>query len=153
MTIETTTRFREPSSNNLSESEGTNLFRYLGHLFHWFHDMSFRHATIAQSVGNCSSRDSVLVQRCFDTFFASGRSAKEASNANFEAACGCHASNCRGASLRSRGKRSGAIAFARSLQPVPGYPGPEARRGGSRYQAGGESQAGLSTADSRGGPR
>jgi len=57
-----------------------------------------------------------------------------------------------GASLRSRSKRSGPIAFARSLRPVAEYFGPKARCGGNRHRAGGQSQAGLSTADSRGGP-
>src|SRR5262249_43374343 len=93
-------------------------------------------------------------------FFASGErerakegKQREGRKARFEAACRCHAFNCRGAPLRPRGERSGAIAFARSLQPVAGYPEPKARCGGGRHQAGGEPQAGLSTADSGGGPR
>src|SRR5262245_30112868 len=104
--------------------------------------------------GTLLSADAALT-----SFFASGdsvlkgRQAKGGKYASFEAACRCHAFNCRGTSLRSRGERSGAIAFARSLQPVAGYPGPKARCGGGRHQAGGGPQAGLSAADSCGGPR
>src|SRR5262249_22098193 len=34
--------------------------------------MSFRHATTAQSAGNCSSRDFVFVRYCFDAVFRAG---------------------------------------------------------------------------------
>ena len=71
--------------------------------------------------------------------------------ANLDAACRCHPADCRGASFSPRGERSGATAFAWPVRAAAEYLGPKARRGGSCHRAGGDAQAGLSTADSRGG--
>src|SRR5262249_17444411 len=53
-----------------SKSQGT--CSDAGIFVRWFHDMSFRHATTAQSAGNCSSRDFVFVGYCFDAVFRAG---------------------------------------------------------------------------------
>jgi hypothetical protein len=111
--------------------------------------MSFRHATIARWGGTAFPR--MLFLTALTPFSPrAGRRTKD--YANPDAACRRGPANCRGTSLRSRSERSGPIAFARSLRPVAEYSGPKARCGGSRHRAGGESQAGLSTAHSRGGP-
>jgi len=109
-------------------------------------DMSFRHATVARLVGTAFLRRLFWSDAVLTPFSVrAGAACKGAAYRHGPA-------NCRGASLSSRSKRSGPIAFARSLRPVVEYFGPKARCGGNRHRAGGQSQAGLSTADSRGGP-
>src|SRR5215471_12051159 len=94
------------------------------------------------------SCDAVLPPLCL---VASGCRATEVSNdASFDAVC---PADCGGISLRPSSTHSGRIAFARTLPAAAEYPGPKARRGGSRHRAPGQSQAGLSTAYSRGGSR
>src|SRR5262245_9062191 len=102
------------------------------------------------------SPEVVLLRRSVDTALTARgcgvQVCKGGSDASLDVAYRRGPANCRGASLRSRSKRSGPIAFARSLRPVAEYFGPKARCGGNRHRAGGQSQAGLSTADSSGGP-
>src|SRR5262245_44512556 len=112
-------------------------------------DMSFRHATVARLAGTAFPRRLFWSNAVLTPFsLRAGAACKGGSDASLGVAYRRGPANCRGASLRSRSKRSGPIAFARSLRPVAEYFGP----GGNRHRAGGQSQAGLSTADSRGGP-
>jgi hypothetical protein len=92
-----------------------------GTFVQWFHDMSFDMPRLPNQLGTVLRGTLFSNAAALDTVFRErAQRAKEASYASFDAACRCHASDCRGASLRSRGERSGAIAFARSLQPVAG---------------------------------
>src|SRR5215472_4945311 len=116
-------------------------------------DMSFRHATVARLVGTAFLRRLFWSDAVLTPFsLRAGAACKGGSDASLGVAYRRGPANCRGASLRSRSKRSGPIAFARSRRPVAEYFGPKAQCGGNRHRAGGQSQAGLSTADSRGGP-
>src|SRR5262249_13243737 len=120
-----------------------------GYLFDGFTTCLFGMSRLPNQPGTVLRVTLFSFDAALTPFFERAQRVKEASHASFDAAYRCHVSNRRRASLRSRSERSGAIAFARSLQPLVGYPGPEARRGSGRHRAGGESQAGLSTADSR----
>src|SRR5262245_5898317 len=68
-------------------------------------------------------------------------------DASLDTTCRCHPAACwRRVSLRSSSERSVPLAFAWSVRSAAEYHGPKDRRGGSRHRAGGEPQAGLSTA-------
>src|SRR6516165_7294453 len=123
--------------------------------YRWLQDMSFRHATIAQSAGTAFLGRYFRPTLSCPPFSHREREqrAKEVRDASFDAICRCHLAICDGIFLHPCSERSGPIAFARSLPAAAKYPGPKTRRGSSRHQARGWPQAGLSTADSRGRPR
>src|SRR5262249_15832029 len=116
-------------------------------------DMSFRHATVARLAGTVFPRTLFSPDAVLTPFSLRADAAcKGGSDASLDVAYRCGPANCRGASLRSRSKRSGPIAFARSLRPVAEYFRPKAPCSANPHRPGGQSQAGFSTADSRGGP-
>jgi len=85
--------------------------------YRWLQDMSFRHATIAQSAGTA------FLGRCFRPTLSCPpfshrereQRAKEVRDASFDAICRCHLAICDGIFLHPCSERSGPIAFARSL--------------------------------------
>src|SRR5215813_14581786 len=78
-------------------------------------DRSFRHATVARLAGTAFPRRLFWSDAVLTPFsLRAGAACKGGSDASLDVAYRRGPANCRGASLRSRGKRSGPIAFARS---------------------------------------
>src|SRR5262249_18153665 len=116
-------------------------------------DMSFRHATVARMAGTAFLRRLFWSDAVLTPFsLRAGAACKGGSDASLDVAYRRGPANCRGASLRPRSNHPGPTPSARSLDPAAKYFEPKVRCGGNRHRAGGQSQAGLSTADSRGGP-